>query len=211
MSRGGKGDPRINMNFSDFPRKADILTGPMNQDKGRGSITKIISAVIVGGLLVGFWLLRYRTRNSAAEAQLVTISLASGNVATNGTVLVNLNMTNTMPVAVVVSVRAVISFTQNGLVTNYNGLPDFVGLAGPGSRASALPLDGGAGMSVSLSPVKGADPFQVEFVCFPQREGVGGLMDKAEDKVTSWQSGTKRQSYYGESFMALSPKIEVRE
>ena len=62
-------------------------------------------------------------------------------------------------------------------------------------------------MTVVLKPFRVPHPFQIEFVCFPSRSGVGGIVDKARGKVEEFKDGARRESYGGQSSFVLSPVI----
>jgi len=83
----------------------------------------------------------------------------------------------------------------------------FVGLAGVGSVASDVTLAAGVGMTVTLSPIKASGPFRLELVCFPQRKGLQGVADTANDKFQTWKNSSTHESHLGASFYLVTPII----
>ncbi len=79
--------------------------------------------------------------------------------------------------------------------------------AGPGRRVCPLTLAAGDGITAALSPIQMLHRFQIEFVCFPSRLGVPGMVDRAKDKVEELRDGSQHESYVGDSFFVLSPVI----
>lgn len=155
----------------------------------------------------GLWFL-FGCSKVAAPAPVMAVSLTT--VTTNGTgeTQVQLNLTNTSARAVLVGVRSVIYQADGARVTNFGIHAPFVGVTGPSSEASDLAIAAGSGMTAALKPFRVPHPFQIEFVCFPSRSGVGGIVDKARDKVEEFKDGSRRESYGGESFFVLSPVID---
>jgi len=123
--------------------------------------------------------------------------------------MVQLSITNKSASAILMEVRSAVYRTEERWVTNFDVRPRFVGMSGPGSEASNLSLAAGAGITVALSPVRVAPPFRIEFVCFPSRRGVAGLVDETRNKVEKFKDGSEHERYLGESFFVLSPVISL--
>jgi hypothetical protein len=147
---------------------------------------------------------------SKLKAPLPVVAVGLVTVTTNadGEVLVQLSLTNHSASAILVGVRSAVHQAQGLWKTNFDIRPRFVGLAGPGSEASDVTLAAGDGITAALSPFRVPPPFRLEFVCFPSRLGVDGMVDKAKDKINEFRDGSARESYLGGSFFVLSPLID---
>jgi hypothetical protein len=137
----------------------------------------------------------------------LTVSLTAVSTNANGEVLVQLGITNLSRTRILVGVRSAIYRVEGSWTTNFSRSARFVGLAGPGSEASDVSLADGEGIKATLRTLSVPVPFHLEFVCFPSREGVGGVLDAARDKAEAFKDGSTHESYLGESFMVLSPVI----
>jgi len=148
---------------------------------------------------------------SKPKAPLPVVAVRLVTVTTNasGEVLVQLSLTNHSASAILVGVRCAIHQAQGSRTTNFDIRPRFVGLAGPGSEASDVTLAAGSGITAALSPFHVPSPFRLEFVCFPSRLGIEGIVDKAKDKINEFRDGSPRESYLGGSFFVLSPLIDT--
>lgn len=142
-----------------------------------------------------------------APAPVITVRLATVTTNASGDVLVQLSITNQSASAVLVGVRSTVYRAQNLWITNFDIRPRFVGVAGLGSAASDVTLAAGAGVTAALSPLQVPRPFQLEFVCFPSRTGVAGVVDDTKDKFEQFKDGSRHESYLGDSFFVLSPLI----
>ena len=165
-----------------------------------GTLTLVVASICV---LVGC------SKGPAGAAPSVLLGVVSAQSNPGGAAVVQLSLTNTTARSILVGGRSVIEQKQGVWATNYSRVPMFVGLSGAGSIASDLTLGAGAGMTVTLSPVKVSGPFRLEFVCFPQRKGLAGVTDTATDKLQTWKDGSQHESYLGASFFLVSPLIEA--
>jgi len=144
--------------------------------------------------------------NAKTPAPILAVSVP--NVATNSNgVTLTLHLTNSSSKALLVSVRSVIHQTNGNWFTNFGAQPMFSGLADPGSQASDVTLAPGSWLVTSLSPITVPGAFQIEFVCFPSREGLTGIGDRSEDKIRGMVDGTSHESFLGESFFVTSPVV----
>jgi hypothetical protein len=140
----------------------------------------------------------------------VTVQLATVITNASGDVLVQLSITNESTSAVLIGVRSAIYRTQDSWMTNFNVHPLITDVARPRYTATEVTLAAGNGVTVKVSPLKVPQPFQLEFVCFPGRTGIDGLVDKTKDKLEQLKDGSQTQSLLGESFFVLSPLIDVQ-
>jgi hypothetical protein len=145
---------------------------------------------------------------SKAKAPVITVRLATVTTNASGDVLVQLSITNQSASAVLVGVRSAIYRAQDSWITNFDIRPRFVGMAGPGSAASDVTLAAGDGVTAALSPIQVPRPFLLEFVCFPSRTGIPGVVDDTKDKLAQFKDGSPHESYLGDSFFVLSPLID---
>jgi hypothetical protein len=143
-----------------------------------------------------------------APPPVITVRLATVTTNAGGDVMVQLSITNQSASAVLVGVRSAVYRAQDSWVTNFDIRPLFVGVTGPGSAASDVTLAAGDGVTAALSPIQVARPFQLEFVCFPSRTGVGGVVDDTKDKFEQFKDGSPHESFLGDSFFVLSPLID---
>ena len=143
-----------------------------------------------------------------APAPVMTVRLAAVTTNLSGEVLVQLSITNQSASAVLVGVRSTIYRAQGSWITNFDIRPRFVGVAGTGSEASVVTLASGVEITAALSPLRVPHPFQLEFVCFPGRSGITGIVDKTKDKFEQFKDGSPHESYLGDSFFVLSPVID---
>jgi hypothetical protein len=142
---------------------------------------------------------------SVAPAPTVSAGVVNAKTNAHGEMIVQLSISNAMPRSVFLGVRSVIHHSEGGWLTNYSDRPRFVGLDGPGSVASDLTLGARIGTIITLSPMKVTEPFRLEFVCFPQRVGVAGMADKANDKFRTWKEGSPHEGFLGKSFYVVTP------
>ncbi len=140
----------------------------------------------------------------------VTVRMATVTTNAGGDVLVQLSITNESATAVHLGVRSAIYRAQDSWITNFNIRPLITDVARPRYTASDVTLAAGDGVTVELSPFKVPRPFQLEFVCFPGRTGVAGVVDKTKDKIDQFKDGSGGQRLLGDSFFVLSPLIDVR-
>jgi hypothetical protein len=145
-----------------------------------------------------------------ATAPVPTVQLATVTTNSIGEILVQLNITNQSASAVLISVRSAIYQDKGSWNTNFNIHPRFVGLAGAGSEASDVSLASGNGITAMLSPLRVPHPFHLEFVCFPSRSGIIGMVDKTKDKFEQLKDGSTHESFLGDSFFVLSPLIDPK-
>lgn len=141
------------------------------------------------------------------------LSLQVSTVTTNaaGNLLVQLNVTNNSATDVLIGVRSAIYQEQGGWTTNFNIIALLTDIARPRYTGSQMLVEAGAGMTLALSPIapsKVRVPFQLEFVCFPGRTGMPGLIDKTKDKVEKITDGAEGHRLLGESFFVTSPLIQ---
>ena len=145
-----------------------------------------------------------------ATAPVPTVQLATVTTNSIGEILVQLNITNHSASAVLIGVRSVIYQDKGSWNTNFNIHPRFIGLAGAGSEASDVSLASGNGITAMLSPLRVPHPFHLEFVCFPSRSGIIGMVDKTKDKFEQLKDGSTHESFLGDSFFVLSPLIDPK-
>ena len=166
-------------------------------------------AGVLALLAAGFCTLMGCTEGSVNRPSPVVLGVVSIQTNSSGAANVRLAVTNTTERSVLVGVRSLIQERKGVWTTNYSDLPMFIGQAGPGSVASDLMLNARTGTIVTLSPVRASGRFRLEIVCFPQRAGVAGLVDSAEDKFHRWKDGSQHDSYLGASFLVSTPVINA--
>lgn len=149
------------------------------------------------------------SKGPVGMASSVVIRVVSAEINAKGAAVLQLSFTNTTSHSILVGARSVIETKQGVETTNYSSVPMFVGLAGTASVASDLTLGAGNGMVVALSPVNVSGAFRLEFVCFPQRKGLPGVVDTATDKVQTWTDGSQHENHLGASFFLVSPLIRI--
>ena len=165
-------------------------------------------APLAGLLAVGI-LLGCSKTNAPAPGVSVGVVMVGTNV--SGEVMVRADFTNGFSRPVLVGLRSIVQQQTNGAwVTNFNLLPQFLGLYGPGSQSSDAYLAAKGTVSTALSPLRVAPPFRLEFVCFPARSGIAGVWDHIVDKAAGWKDGGQHQTYRGEGFFVLSPEIGLK-
>lgn len=143
-------------------------------------------------------------------APAIAVRLATGTTKAGDDVLVQLSITNQSASAVLVGFRSAVHRAQDTWVTNFDIRPRFVGMAGPGSTASAVTLAAREGVIAAWSPLQVPRPFQLEPVCFPSRTGIAGVVDDTQDRLVQFKDGSPRESYLGRSFFVSSPWIDLQ-
>jgi len=169
---------------------------------------------IIGGLLCILIILSLAhfamTKNFVAASPL-QIALVDAAAETNSNpdqpVSVRLGITNTIARSLLVTPRAVVYEDADGWRTNYSNIPFFIGLSGSGSVASSLTLNRGQGVTVKLSPVKSSTSFRIEFLCFPERAGIRGGIDRARSIYERLREGIVGESFLGKSVVVATPVI----